>query len=237
MAMDVEWSDLRRWAASAIVVLGLHAAAGAAFVAWRDPVVGSEVSDTVMVDLSPFAEPPSETVEDVPPGPKQEEAEQQPPPPEEKIEEKVEQKVEVPPAPAPPVAAMPPPEPEPQPEPLPPPPPPIPPAPATTAPPRTQASSAEVKAWYSGIVKQLESHKAYPREAQLRGEMGVVQLAFSIDRDGRVISSEIVHSSGYPSLDQETMATVRRAQPFPPPPPYLDGAKFDFTLPVKFNIR
>jgi outer membrane biosynthesis protein TonB len=30
---------------------------------------------------------------------------------------------------------------------------------------------------------------------------------------------------------------VRRAQPFPPPPADLPGAKFDFTVPVRFNIR
>jgi periplasmic protein TonB len=238
MATAFEWSDLRRWAGSAILVLGLHAAVAAALVTWRDPVVGSEVSDTVMVDLSPFAEPPSETVEDIPPGPKQEETEQPPPPPEEKVEKKVEEKVEVPPAPEPPVAALPPPEPDPQPEPPKPlEPPPVPPAPATTAPPRTQASSAEIKAWYGGIVKQLERNKSYPRAAELRGEKGVVQLAFSIDRQGHVVSSEILRSSGYPALDQETIATIRRAEPFPPPPPELDGAKFDFTLPVKFNIR
>jgi TonB family protein len=40
--------------------------------------------------------------------------------------------------------------------------------------------------------------------------------------------------SGYPALDRETIATVRRAQPFPPPPADLPGATFEFTLPVEF---
>ena len=173
---------------SIVVVLALHAAAGAALMTWREPVTVGEPSDAVVVDLAPFSAPPSETVEDLPPGPKQEEAEQPPPPPQEKPEEKVEEKVEVPPAPEPPVAALPPPEPEVV---KPPEPTPVPPAPATTAPPRAQASKAEINSWYSKIVTQLERHKAYPRAAEARGEKGVVRLAFSIDRDGHVVSSQV----------------------------------------------
>jgi protein TonB len=230
-----ERGELRLWAASAILVLGLHAALGALLVTWHEPIAVGESSDAVVVDLTPFAAPPSETVEDLPAGPKQEEAEQAPPPPpEEKPEQKVEEKIEVPPAPVPPVAALPLPEPE---TPKPPEPTPIPPAPATTAPPRAQASQAQIQSWYGNIVTQIERHKSYPHAARERGETGVVQLAFSIDREGRVVSSQVVQSSGYPALDQETIETVRRAQPFPTPPANLPGAKFDFTVPVKFNIR
>jgi protein TonB len=216
------------------VVLGLHAAGAAMLLSWHDLVAVGEPSDAVAVDLAPF-EPPSDTVEDLPAGPKQEEAEAPPPPPKQDVvEQKQEEKVDVPPTPAPAVAALPPPEPV---NPKPPEPVPVPPAPATTAPPRAHASRAQINKWYSGIVTQIERNKAYPRAAQERGETGVVQLAFSIDRQGRVVSSAIVKSSGYSALDQETMATVRRAQPFPAPPADLDGAKFDFTVPVKFNIR
>jgi protein TonB len=46
-----------------------------------------------------------------------------------------------------------------------------------------------------------------------------------------------VRTSGSPALDQETIATVRRAQPFPPPPLNMPGDSFDFTVPIHFNIR
>ena len=39
------------------------------------------------------------------------------------------------------------------------------------------------------------------------------------------------------ALDQETIDTVRRAQPFPPPPANMPGETFDFTVPIRFNIR
>jgi protein TonB len=225
--------ELRLWTMSAIVVVGLHAAAGAALVTWHDPVPVGEPSDAVMIDLSPFTTPPSQTVEDIAPGPPQQEAAAQPEPEKPKIEEKDEEKVDVPQTPEPPVAALPPPEPiTPKPAPAP-----VAPAPLTTAPPRAHASAAQVRSWYSSIVQQLERNKSYPLAARKRGEAGEVELAFSIDREGHVLTSRIVKSSGYPALDEETMTTVRRAQPFPAPPGGLDGDKFDFTVPVKFNIR
>jgi protein TonB len=225
--------ELVLWMACAIVVVGLHAGAGAMLFTWQDPVVVGEPSEAVMIDLSPFTTPPSETVEDIAPGPLQQEAAAQPEPEKPKIEEKVEEKVDVPQAPVPPVAALPPPEPIiPTPTPAP-----VAPAPLTTAPPRAHASPAQIRSWYSSIVAQLERHKSYPAAARQRGQTGEVELAFSIDRDGHVLASKIVKSSGYPVLDQETMTTVRRAEPFPLPPSGLDGEKFDFTVPVKFNIR
>jgi len=223
-----------RWAVSAVVMLGLHAATATMLLTWHDLAAVSEPSDAVVIDLAPFATPPSDTVEDIPPGPKQEEAEAPPPPPKPEKVEKPEEKIAVPPAPAPAVAAVPPPE---QVPPQPPEPTPVQPALATTAPPRAHESRAQIDAWYSKIAMRLERHKAYPRAARARGESGIVQLAFSIDREGHVMSSAIVKSSGYAALDQETMATVRRAQPFPVPPAGIDGATFDFTVPVKFDIR
>jgi periplasmic protein TonB len=225
--------ELRLWTVSALVVVALHAAAAAMLVTWHDPVTVGEPSDAVMIDLSPFTTPASETVEDIAPGPLQQEAEAQPEPEKPKVEEKVEEKIDVPQAPEPPVAALPPPEPiTPKPTPTP-----VAPAPLTTAPPRAHASSAQVRAWQLSIAQRLERNKSYPRAARERGETGEVELAFSIDREGHVISSRIVKGSRYAALDQEAMATVRRAQPFPPPPAGLNGQKFDFTVPVKFNIR
>jgi protein TonB len=107
----------------------------------------------------------------------------------------------------------------------------------TSAPQRQRANPAKVAFWKGKISALIERNKAYPPAAQARGETGVVQLAFSIDRQGRVLASRVVRSSGHASLDQETLATVHRAQPFPPPPAELPGGKFDFTVPVKFNIR
>jgi periplasmic protein TonB len=227
--------ELRRWAVSAAVVLGLHAGIAALVMTWHEPAAGfGEPSDAVAIDLAPFVTPPSDTVEDIAPGPKQQEAEAQPPE-REPVEKPPDEKVDVPPSPEPPVAAVAPPEPE---TPELPKPTPEPPAPATTAPPRARASQAEMKTWANSIVAHIDRTKqAYPRSAQARDEKGVVRLAFSIDRAGRVVSSRVERSSGYPALDEEALDALRRAQPFPVPPADLDGPTFDFRMPYGFRIR
>src|SRR6202030_3238266 len=55
-------SDLTRWAASAVVVLGLHALGAATLLAWHDPIGVGDESSAIVVDLTPYA-PPSESTD------------------------------------------------------------------------------------------------------------------------------------------------------------------------------
>jgi protein TonB len=91
--------------------------------------------------------------------------------------------------------------------------------------------------WKSRLLAQLERYKRYPPEAQQRGEEGVAQLAFSIDRSGGVHNAHIVHSSGSALLDRATLALVQRAQPLPPPPAELGGQRISIVVPIRYNIR
>jgi periplasmic protein TonB len=250
-ALAAERSDLARWAACAVAVVGLHALGVAALLGWHEPVGVGDGSPAIVVDLTPYA-PPSESTEDLAPGPLQQQAAA--PRPQDKVEEKPEQnvepkiepepqqKIEVPPAPVPPVAALPPPqavEPPPPPEPdvQAAPPADTPPAPVPAAPPREHlASSAAINKWYTGIRAQIERHKAYAA-AHARGLKGVVGLTFSIDRKGNVLSSEVAQTSGDAAVDRTALATIEQAQPFPPAPAGMQGESFSFTMPLKFRVR
>jgi periplasmic protein TonB len=64
-----------------------------------------------------------------------------------------------------------------------------------------------------------------------------VELTFSLDRQGRVVSSKIAKSSGSSALDEATLELVRRAQPFPAPPPEMAGAEVNLSVPIRYNIR
>ena len=61
------------------------------------------------------------------------------------------------------------------------------------------------------IVALLERNKRYPESAQSRRQEGVAQIFFSLDRQGRVIDSRVVRSSGASALDEEALALLRRA--------------------------
>jgi protein TonB len=91
--------------------------------------------------------------------------------------------------------------------------------------------------WKSELVSRLERAKRYPPEAQSRGEHGVAQLAFSVDRSGGVHNARIVHSSGSSLLDQATLSLIERAAPLPPPPPEISGTQIAIVVPIRYNIR
>jgi periplasmic protein TonB len=94
-----------------------------------------------------------------------------------------------------------------------------------------------VPSWKSQLAARLERFKRYPSEAQSRGEQGVAQLAFNVDRSGGVHRARIVHSSGSSLLDAATLALVERAAPLPPPPPEISGAQIAIQVPIRYNMR
>jgi periplasmic protein TonB len=180
-----------------------------------------------------------------------------------KVEQKVEEKVETKPLEEPPPEVAPAPNPEVAVQPSPPQEiqqenpkrqEPRAPAPATTAPQAIPQQTAAVAAaptqgqlipensnavptWKTRIVALLERNKRYPESAQAHREQGVAQVFFSLDRKGHVIESRVLRSSGANSLDQEALALLRRAQPFPAPPRELPGEHVDLTVPIRFNLK
>jgi protein TonB len=65
--------------------------------------------------------------------------------------------------------------------------------------------------------------------------VGEARLQFSIDRNGRVLTSRIVHSSGSDALDEEALALVKRAAPLPPPPVGLPDDRLSFVVPIRYH--
>jgi protein TonB len=107
------------------------------------------------------------------------------------------------------------------------------PAPATAG----ATSSAALASYNQLVAAHLQRFKQYPSGARTAGEQGTSRLSFTLSRSGQVLGSRLAGSSGHPSLDGETLAMVRRAQPFPPMPPELKQAPMSFSIPVQFSIR
>ena len=64
-----------------------------------------------------------------------------------------------------------------------------------------------------------------------------IRNAFTIDRNGHVLSRHIVNGSGYADLDAEVLALVERAQPMPAFPASMTEAQLDLTVPIRFSLR
>jgi len=123
-----------------------------------------------------------------------------------------------------------------------------PPAPRATASPRAEhqapmasavsaGASAAIASYNQIVAAHLRRFKQYPPQAKAAGERGVARLSFSLGRNGQVLASRLGGSSGHSALDAETLAMVRRAQPFPAFPPEIKQASLSFSVPVDFSLR
>jgi periplasmic protein TonB len=225
--------DVYRWVFSGAVVVAVHLGLVAMLTNWHERVTGDEGTEAIVVDLAPFTGPAIESKNDLAPGPEQQQSiaapAAQPPKPEEQPQEKLETPPIAPDADVQlPTDVKPPEKPAEE---------STPPASQATAPPRPRPSAAQIASWHRQIALQVERHKGYPASARAAHQTGTAELAFTLDRTGKVLASRVVRTSGVAALDQETIDTVRRAQPFPPPPSNMPGDTFDFTVPIRFNIR
>jgi protein TonB len=100
---------------------------------------------------------------------------------------------------------------------------------------QTSATDAR-RAYLARISAWLNRHKRYPRQAQRRGQQGTVKVRFVVDRNGRVLTAEIVASPGYPLLEQATLELLQRAAPLPPLPAELP-ARLEIIWPAGFYLR
>jgi len=238
------WPEPLRWGICFALALCFHAAGAAALLArWNDGADLLANAPVIMLELAPVPVAPEVTPNELPPGPQQAEARPQPQP------VKPAEKIELMPTPQAELPLTPPPKPIEKPK--------------DKTPKQKHASlasapsAAERKAeraaapapgaaarnpdalpnWKSQLVARLERYKRYPSEAQARGEHGVTQLAFSIDRSGGVHHARIAQSSGSSLLDRETLLLLERAQPLPPPPAEISGAQIAVVVPIRYNFK
>jgi protein TonB len=83
-----------------------------------------------------------------------------------------------------------------------------------SAPQGSNASRDALKRWNHLVSARLQQNKRYPAAAA-HGEQGTVAFTFVVDAQGKILSQRVLRSSGYPALDEEAMAMLKRAQPLP----------------------
>jgi protein TonB len=242
--------DLVRWTACAAVAVAAHGLLAFAVLARPDEMLDAG-SPVVMVELAPIAAAPSQTPSDQPPAAQvqteseqrvREDVEKKEKPPDEQVEEtparnpevtlpqkvpeppkqqqeaKVEQQAQdashaAAPQSAPVTAALP------------------------TAPAfghNAERSAAAMATWDRALSARLEAVKRYP--ARAHGERGVARVAFRIDRNGRVLSSRITQSSGSAALDEDALATIKRADPLPAPPSGVSDELLTIETAIRYKL-
>jgi periplasmic protein TonB len=244
---------LLRWSISTAIVLSAHALIAVALVARPDYVDLATGSPIVMIELAPLPIGPVDPPRDLAPGLQQlqneseerAKIERQADPEPQKLDPLPEQPVD-----ADAMVTLPVPKPDPPKEPEPDkaaqqaslevPVPTAPPT-ATTSDPQPagpaigqvpDSTAAAIATWQQLLQAQLERSKRYPRRA--RGAHGKVTVAFTVGRNGGVVSSHIVQGSGSAILDEEALALIKRAQPLPPPPSTIADNQLSLVVPINY---
>jgi len=99
------------------------------------------------------------------------------------------------------------------------------------------ASAAALASYRQMVAAHLQRFKQYPPAAKSAGQQGTSRVSFILSRSGGVLSVSLGGSSGHSQLDAETLAMVRRAQPFPAFPADIKQSSMPFNAPVAFYIR
>ena len=227
-------ADNLRWAACFVGVLACHGLAALALLSRSAASSDFDAgAPAIMLDLSEMVAAPLTPPNDVEPAPQQPQAQPLPPPPDDRPmppEAEAEIAVREPAAPKPrapeeerpvqPSVAIP-----------------LSPSARSSPGAEVQTPRQDVIRWQSTLVAHIERFKRYPAEARARGKQGTVQVAFTIDREGHLLTSRIMRSSGDPALDQETLDVLARAQPMPRPPDRVPDAQLFFAIPVRFSMK
>ena len=91
---------------------------------------------------------------------------------------------------------------------------------------------------YQDMVKQrIEEVRRYPPFARKHGIEGSACLGFVILPDGLSRDIRLIRSSGSRLLDGEAIATVERANPFPPVPGEISDSAVQMELSIVFAIK
>jgi protein TonB len=253
-----------RWAGAALVVCGLHVGGAAlAMLHWHEADEDDDAAGSLTLELAPMPAATPVNSEDAAVGPDADAAELTPEASKKVVEEVEKDIPQVDPSPAPePEVALPKPQPEEKEKPKEeepkeeaaetPKPPVTEAAPLTTRQQHVEAQPAPASApslgqsasisrllasWQRGLVGKLNRFKRYPEAASRRGVKGVTVVRFRVDREGRVVASEIVKSSGSGLLDEEALALLKRASPLPAPPDAVSDELLDNLLPIYFGLK
>lgn len=97
-------------------------------------------------------------------------------------------------------------------------------------------NSEEFRHFLSEIRDRLEKAKRYPFLARLRGQEGIVQIAFRINPSGKPEGVYLVQPSEWPILNREAVKTVRRAVQFGFPPEGWKG-EVEVKVPLAFKLE
>ena len=104
----------------------------------------------------------------------------------------------------------------------------------------TSRGKSNLKANYeTRLAAWLTRYKRYPPIAKRRRQEDLIELEFTIDQQGNLLSQRIINTSPYNSLNRAVIKMITKASPLPPVPKGIRGGKttFTFIIPILFELN
>lgn len=94
------------------------------------------------------------------------------------------------------------------------------------------------KSYIRELYQWLAQHRTYPPAAKKSKQQGTVQLAFTMNRQGDVLSSGIKESSGHLLLDDAALKMLQDASPLPAVPDNFHPSRqqLPLVIPIEFSL-
>ncbi|MEE9327418.1 MAG: TonB family protein [Cocleimonas sp.] len=85
------------------------------------------------------------------------------------------------------------------------------------------------------IHQRIKQKKVYPRRAKRMRKEGIVNVGFTISKNGTISKLRIIKSSGVLSLDKGALKTIKKIGRFPIFPAGLNKTFIDYIIPISYH--
>ena len=96
--------------------------------------------------------------------------------------------------------------------------------------------NAARNAYIKSVHQELKRNHRYPKMAERNGISGEVKVEIKFDKDGNMLSSSVIESSGNAALDEGALATVKRSNFKQYMKQILIGHIDTITVPIVFSL-
>lgn len=103
-----------------------------------------------------------------------------------------------------------------------------------------QIGSAEIEdiknQYIAQLYQSIKKYIRYPKRSKQKNHEGIVQIAFTIQKNGTIINEEIETTSNYIALDRAALRAIKRLKTVTPIPILLEIDKWDLIIPITFEL-
>jgi periplasmic protein TonB len=89
----------------------------------------------------------------------------------------------------------------------------------------------------STLIRLIERNKFYPLRARRSGLEGMVKVSFTVSNIGNISNITLTQSSGNSLLDQAATQTIKRIGQAPPFPEGIGRSKWEFVIPMTYDLK